>query len=72
MYRKVMFGPGEMGEPIVPDTRAMQEVACSEPGTLTALRARAIHIEMSTLDAEHTNHIRDAALDKALSPGGAS
>ena len=49
---------------IVPDESAVQEVVCGEAGTLTALRAGTIHIEMSTIDVEHKGRIRDAVRGK--------
>ena len=49
---------------IVPDESAVQEVVCGQAGTLTALRAGTIHIEMSTIDVEHKGRIRDAVRDK--------
>jgi 3-hydroxyisobutyrate dehydrogenase len=49
---------------IVPDARAVQEVVCGAAGTLTALRAGTIHIEMSTIDVEQKTRIRDAVRDK--------
>jgi 3-hydroxyisobutyrate dehydrogenase len=49
---------------IVPDASAVQDVVCGEAGTLTALRAGTIHIEMSTIDVEHKSRIRDAVRDK--------
>ena len=49
---------------IVPDESAVQEVVCGEAGTLTALRAGTIHIEMSTIDVEHKSRIRDAVRAK--------
>jgi L-threonate 2-dehydrogenase len=49
---------------IVPDARAVEEVVCGEAGTLTALRAGTIHIEMSTIDVELKSRVRDAVRDK--------
>ncbi len=49
---------------IVPDGRAVEEVVCGEVGTLTALRAGTVHIEMSTIDVGHKGRIRDAVRAK--------
>jgi len=49
---------------IVPDADAVQEVVCGEAGTLTALRAGTVHIEMSTIDVGRKSHIRDAVRAK--------
>jgi L-threonate 2-dehydrogenase len=49
---------------IVPDAEAVQEVVCGETGTLTALRAGTIHIEMSTIDVQRKSRIRDAVRAK--------
>lgn len=45
---------------ILPDASAVEEVVCGAAGTLTALRAGTVHIEMSTIDIAHKGRIRDA------------
>jgi L-threonate 2-dehydrogenase len=45
---------------ILPDAAAVEEVVCGEAGTLRALRAGTVHIEMSTVDVNHKSRIRDA------------
>src|SRR6266487_5191748 len=45
---------------ILPDAAAVEEVVCGAAGTLTALRAGTVHIEMSTIDVGHKGRIRDA------------
>jgi L-threonate 2-dehydrogenase len=45
---------------IVPDAGAVQEIICGEGGTLTALRAGTVHIEMSTIDVGCKGRLRDA------------
>jgi L-threonate 2-dehydrogenase len=45
---------------ILPDAAAVEEVVCGPAGTLTALRAGTVHIEMSTIDVGHKGRIRAA------------
>jgi 3-hydroxyisobutyrate dehydrogenase-like beta-hydroxyacid dehydrogenase len=45
---------------IVPDATAVRDVVCGAAGTLTTLRPRTVHIEMSTIDVDAKSRIRDA------------
>ncbi len=45
---------------ILPDASAVEEVVCGPQGTLTALRAGTVHIEMSTVDVARKGRVREA------------
>jgi L-threonate 2-dehydrogenase len=47
---------------ILPDEHAVAEVVTGPAGTLTALRPRTVHIEMSTVDVAAKSRVRDAVV----------